>query len=350
MLDLRTKGEGLEDLSPKVPVVQAYNRINAAFPAETAPAEVVVQAPSVRGARFDAALAAFKREAAATGRLREPVEVRVNPAGTVAVVSVGLAGSGTDRTSEAALKTLRESVAPGTFGKLAGATVAVTGDTAGNADFNERLARSMPWVFGFVLGLAFLLLLVSFRSVVVAVTGVVLNLLSVAAAYGMLVYVFQYGHFEEQLDFTATGGITNWMPLFLFIILFGLSMDYHVFVLSRIREGHDRGLPTREAVARGIGGTAGVITSAAVVMVAVFALFATLPLVSTKELGVGLAAAVLLDATIIRAVLLPAVMALLGERNWWLPRWLGWLPSIAHEPPPAVPAEPRDERELAPVA
>jgi RND superfamily putative drug exporter len=136
--------------------------------------------------------------------------------------------------------------------------------------------------------------------------------------------------------------------LFLFIILFGLSMDYHVFVLSRIREGHDRGLPTKQAVTEGIGRTAGVITSAAMVMVAVFALFATLPLISTKELGVGLAAAVLLDATIIRAVLLPAVMALLGEKNWWLPRWLNWLPAVAHETPP-VPA-PAPDRELTPVA
>jgi RND superfamily putative drug exporter len=198
-----------------------------------------------------------------------------------------------------------------------------------------------------VLGLAFVLLLVSFRSVVVAITGVVLNLFSVAAAYGMLVWVFQDGHFENLLQFKAAGGITNWMPLFLFIILFGLSMDYHVFVLSRVREGYDRGLPTRQAIRDGIGRTAGVITSAAVVMVAVFSLFATLPLASTKQLGIGLAAAVLLDATIIRAVLLPAVMALLGEANWWLPKWLGWLPQIAHEPAPA------DEpvvRELVPTA
>ena len=350
MLDLRTKGEGLEDLSPKMPVVQTYTRINAAFPTETVPAEVVVRAQTVRGPQFDAALAEFERAATAAGQFREPFDVRVNPAGTVAVVSVGLAGSGSDRTSEAALQTLRTTVAPEAFGKLAGSTVAVTGDTAGGVDFNERLDASMPWVFGFVLGLAFLLLLVSFRSVVVAATGVVLNLLSVAAAYGMLVFVFQYGHFESLLDFRASDGITNWMPLFLFIILFGLSMDYHVFVLSRIREGYDGGLPTREAVARGIGGTAGVITSAAVVMVAVFSLFATLPLVSTKQLGVGLAAAVLLDATIIRAVLLPAVMALLGEKNWWLPRWLGWLPQIAHEPPSAAPAEPREQRDLTPVA
>ena len=204
-------------------------------------------------------------------------------------------------------------------------------------------------MFGFVLGLAFLLLMVSFRSVVIAITGVVLNLLSVAAAYGMLVWVFQYGHFQDLLQFRAANGITNWMPLFLFIILFGLSMDYHVFVLSRIREGHDRGLPTRQAIREGIGRTAGVITSAAVVMVAVFALFGTLPLASTKQLGVGLAAAVLLDATIIRAILLPAVMAMLGEKNWWLPRWLGWLPQIAHEPPAEVTADLPGKPELITV-
>jgi RND superfamily putative drug exporter len=259
--------------------------------------------------------------------------VRINAAGTVAIVASALPVS-----------QLRQ-----TLPELYPGTVAlVTGDEAENLDFNQQLADSVPWVFGFVLGLAFLLLLVSFRSVAIAVTGVVLNLLSVAAAYGMLVFVFQYGHFASILDFTPAGGITNWMPLFLFIILFGLSMDYHVFVLSRIREGHDRGLPTREAVASGIGRTAGVITSAAVVMVAVFALFATLPLVSLKEVGVGLAAAVLLDATIIRAVLLPAVMVLLGERNWWLPRWLGWLPHVSHDVAPEPIPEP-PVRELAPT-
>jgi putative drug exporter of the RND superfamily len=322
--------------------VQAFSAINTAFPSKTTPAEVVVQAPTVRGADFDRTVKSFRAAVQASGgRLVEPIDVRVNPAGTVAVVSVGLADPD-------ALTTLRQDVVPDTLGTFG--TALVTGDAAGGADFNARLDASLPWVFGFVLGLAFLLLLVSFRSVVVALTGVVLNLLSVAAAYGMLVWVFQYGHFEKELQFQASAdGITNWMPLFLFIILFGLSMDYHVFVLSRIREGHDRGLPTRQAVREGIGRTAGVITSAAVVMVAVFALFATLPLASTKQLGIGLAAAVLLDATIIRAVLLPAVMAMLGEKNWWLPRWLGWLPEIAHEPPPA-PVPSRDDRELVPVA
>jgi RND superfamily putative drug exporter len=346
VLDLRTKGQGIEDLSPNAPIVQAYKTVDEAFPSKTSPAEVVVQASSVKGGQFDQQLAGFKKAVAGSGgKLTGPVEVRINPAGTVAVVSVGLVG-------DDALDKLRKDVVPATFGHIGGATALVTGEQAGNADFNARLDASLPWVFGFVLGLAFLLLLVSFRSVVVAFTGVVLNLFSVGAAYGMLVWVFQYGHFEKQLQFQASSGLTNWMPLFLFIILFGLSMDYHVFVLSRIREGYDRGLPTRQAVREGIGRTAGVITSAAVVMVAVFALFATLPLASTKQLGVGLAAAVLLDATIIRAVLLPAVMALLGEANWYLPRWLNWLPQVAHEPAPLPPAggPARDERELAPVA
>jgi RND superfamily putative drug exporter len=349
VLDLRTKSEGIEDMSPSSPIVQATVAIRDAFPAEVSPAVVVVRAPSVKGAAFASAYDDFRRAALASGQLKDPITVEVNPAGTVAVVEVGLAGNGTDRTSERALTLLRQSVVPQTFGRMPAATAAVTGELAGNVDFNKRLSDSMPWVFGFVLGLAFLLLLVSFRSVVVALTGVLLNLLSVAAAYGMLVFVFQYGHLESQLDFRAADGITNWMPLFLFIILFGLSMDYHVFVLSRIREGHDKGLSTRAAVADGIGRTAGVITSAAVVMVAVFALFATLPLVSTKELGVGLAAAVLLDATIIRAVLLPAVMAMLGERNWWLPRWLGWLPEMSHDVAPAVPPTAEPERELVAV-
>ena len=345
VLDLHAKAESLEDLPPKALIVQAYQAVDKAFPSSISPAEVVVRASSVRTKPFDQQVAAFKTAVSRSGgTLTGPVEVRVNPGGTVAVVSVGLVG-------DKALDTLRGDVVPATFGHLSGATALVTGDAAQDRDFNDRLQASLPWVFGFVLGLAFVLLLVSFRSVVVAITGVVLNLFSVAAAYGMLVWVFQYGHFEKQLQFQASGGIVNWMPLFLFIILFGLSMDYHVFVLSRIREGYDQGLPTRQAVREGIGRTAGVITSAAVVMVAVFALFATLPLASTKQLGIGLAAAVLLDATIIRAVLLPAVMALLGEKNWWLPRWLNWLPQIAHEPAPAaVGSRARDERELTPVA
>ncbi|GAA1590363.1 MMPL family transporter [Actinoplanes couchii] len=347
-LDLKTKGQGIQDVSADAPVVLAFLAIGEAFPSKTTPAQVVVSG-DVGGAGFAKTLKTFTAAVRASdGALVEPVDVQVNPAGNVAVVSVGLAGKESDAAAVDALTLLRERVVPDTFGDGA----LVTGSTASGIDYNAQLDRTMPMVFGFVLGLAFLLLLVSFRSVVVAITGLLLNLLSVAAAYGMLVFVFQDGHFEKQLGFVSGGGITNWIPMFLFVILFGLSMDYHVFVVSRIREGHDRGLSTRDAVREGIGRTAGVITSAAVVMVAVFALFATLPLTATKELGVGLAAAVLLDATIIRAVLLPAVMALLGRANWWLPKWLGWLPEVAHElpAPPAGPLpDPDVERQLTRV-
>ncbi len=186
-------------------------------------------------------------------------------------------------------------------------------------------------MFAFVLGLAFLLLLITFRSIVIPATAVVLNLLSVGAAYGVLVWIFQDGHLQGLLDFHSSGAIVTWLPLFLFVILFGLSMDYHVFIVSRIKELADRGASTEQAIARGIGGTAGTVTAAAAVMVAVFAVFATLSTLEIKQMGVGLAVAVLLDATVIRAVLLPATMKLLGRWNWYLPRWLEWLPAAGGE-------------------
>jgi RND superfamily putative drug exporter len=215
---------------------------------------------------------------------------------------------------------------------VSGASADVTGDTAINEDQTAMLAHNTPLVFGFVLGLAFLLLLVTFRSIVIPIKAIVLNLLSVAAAYGVLVTVFQDGHGASLLGFTRTGGVAPWLPLFLFVILFGLSMDYHVFILSRVREAHDRGMSTSDAVAHAIKSTAGPVTSAAVVMVAVFAIFASLGALEFKQLGVGLAVAILLDATLIRAVLLPAVMKLLGDANWYLPKRLAWLPHLEHEP------------------
>jgi RND superfamily putative drug exporter len=184
----------------------------------------------------------------------------------------------------------------------------------------------------FVLSMAFLLLLVTFRSIVIPLKAIVLNMLSVGASYGVLVWLFQDGHGEKLLGFTSTGTITSWLPLFLFVILFGLSMDYHVFILSRVREAFDRGMKTEDAVAHGIKQTAGVVTSAAIVMVFVFGIFATLTAVEFKQMGVGLAVAVLIDATIVRAVLLPATMKLLGDWNWFLPRRLQWLPEVAPEP------------------
>jgi uncharacterized membrane protein YdfJ with MMPL/SSD domain len=190
------------------------------------------------------------------------------------------------------------------------------------------MSGKAPLVFTFVLVFAFLLLLVSFRSIVIAVKAVVLNLLSVAAAFGVLVLVFQYEWAQGILGFDYSGGVMAWLPVFLFVILFGLSMDYHVFILSRIREAYDRGMKTEDAIAHGIKTTAGVVTSAAIVMVFVFSIFGTLSLIMMKQFGVGLAAAVLIDATIVRAVLLPATMKLLGDWNWYLPRWLGWLPRV----------------------
>ncbi|HKD34747.1 MAG TPA: MMPL family transporter, partial [Gaiellaceae bacterium] len=194
-----------------------------------------------------------------------------------------------------------------------------------------------PIVFGFVLVFAFLLLLVTFRSLVVAAKAIVLNLLSVGAAYGVLVAVFQWGWGESLLGFTSNGGIAQWLPIFMFVILFGLSMDYHVFILSRVREAYDRGMSTADAVEYGISTTAGVVSSAALVMVGAFAVFALMPILDMKEMGIGLAAAVLIDATIVRAVLLPATMKLLGDWNWYLPNWLQWLPRLEHDPTP-VPA------------
>ena len=193
------------------------------------------------------------------------------------------------------------------------------------------MTTTAPLVFAFVLLFAFLIMLVSFRSIVVALKAILLNLLSVGAAYGILVAVFQWGWGESLLGFQSNGGITPWLPMFLFVILFGLSMDYHVFVLSRVREAYDRGLSNDDAVAHGIRSTAGVVTSAAVVMVGTFSVFALLPVIDMKEMGIGLAAAILIDATLIRAVLLPATMKLLGDKNWYLPKWLGWLPRLEHE-------------------
>ena len=214
---------------------------------------------------------------------------------------------------------------------MEGVTANVSGLTAQSKDFNDLMGARVPIVFAFVLAVAFLVLLVTFRSIVIPVKAIVLNLLSVGAAYGVLVLVFQKGWFESLLGFKSTGAIESWLPVFLFVVLFGLSMDYHVFIVSRIREAFDRGMTTDEAVEQGIKSTASVVTSAAIVMVAVFSIFATLGALMLKELGVGLAVAVFIDATIVRAVLLPASMKLLGDWNWYLPKRLQWLPRIRLE-------------------
>jgi RND superfamily putative drug exporter len=254
-----------------------------------------------------------------------PVVEAISRDHTVAIVTVSLAGSGTNTKSTSALAVLRNQVIPATIGRASGTHVYVTGMTAASVDFNATMKHHLPLVFLFVLGLAFLLLLLSFRSVVIPLVTIALNLLSVGAAYGVMVLVFQFGFLRSLIGAQDVGGVIDWIPLFLLVVLFGLSMDYHVLILSRIREGHERGLSTSQAVAEGITTTAGVITSAAFVMVAVFAIFATLSEIDFKQLGVALASAVLIDATLVRVVLLPSVMTVLGRWNWYLPRWLAFL-------------------------
>lgn len=333
-----------QEFGDSLPIVQTYNRINDAFPGGTEPAEVVVKAKDINAPEVRRALADFKEQAVTSGASRGPVDVKLYDAQDVALVSVPLVGgSDMDRATES-LEKLRDEVRPATLGKVDGVRAPVTGQVAGNHDFNDQLMGSVVPVFVFVVVFAFLLMLLSFRSLTVAVTSIVLNLLSVAAAYGILVAVFQHGWGASLVGAEGVGAIVTWLPLFLFVILFGLSMDYHVFVVSRIREARMRGRTTKDAIRHGVVTTAGVVTSAAVIMVAVFAIFGTLSMQSMKQMGVGLAAAVLIDATVIRGVLLPAVMALLGERNWYLPKWLHRLPDLTHDETPEPVASPAPDR------
>jgi RND superfamily putative drug exporter len=335
-LQLRMVTPGVETFPQSLPVVKTYNRMQAAFPGTALPASVVVKAPNVNAPAVREAIDRLEQRALASGRMHEPITVDVNRGATVASITVPIDGTGTDNASMSALTVLREQVVPETVGRLPSAEAGVTGLSAQWADSTDELRSNLPPVIAFVLVFAFGLMLFAFRSLVVAAKAIVLNLLSVAAAYGVLVIVFQYGVGKGLLGFSSTAGIDPVVPLLLFVILFGLSMDYHVLVLGRIREAFSRGASMDDAVAQGIKSTAGVVTSAAVVMVAVFSVFAALSMLMFKQFGVGLAAAILIDATIVRAVLLPATMKLLGEWNWYLPRSLEWLPG--REPRTSEPA------------
>ena len=282
----------------------------------------------MKSPQMRAAISRLEQRALASGRMYRPFTVDVNQAGTVANITVPIEGKGSDARSNASLAVLRNEIVPGTVGALPGTEAGVTGFTAQWKDSKDDVKASLPPVVAFVLLFAFVLMLVAFRSLVIAAKAIVLNLLSVGAAYGVLVLVFQHGVGKNLFGFTSTAGIDPVVPLLLFVILFGLSMDYHVFLLSRIREAVQRGASTDEAVAQGIKSTAGVVTSAALVMVAVFSVFIALSMLFFKQFGVGLAAAILIDATIVRGVLLPASMKLLGDWNWYLPSWLEWLPDL----------------------
>src|SRR5438876_11696299 len=343
VLQLHTSQSGLDAMPNSAPTVGTMKKIEKAFSnGDLSPAIVAIEANTNSPATHQA-ISELKSQAIASGQMHGPVVVEVNPSHTVTRVSIPLAGKGSDSVSNAALDTLRNTILPATVGTVQGATYAVTGPTAQSADENALLKQKAPIVFGFVLVFAFILLLVSFRSIMIAVKAILLNLLSVGAAYGALVAVFQWGWGESFLGFHSNGGIASWLPIFMFVILFGLSMDYHVFILSRVREAYDRGLKTEDAVAHGISTTAGVVSSAALVMVGVFAVFALMPILDMNEMGIGLAAAVLIDATIVRAVLLPASVKLLGDANWYLPKHLSWLPRLEREQPGPEKQEPAFE-------
>ncbi len=314
------------DVPDTVPIAATMHQIQRAFPQAPSPAQVVVTGANLAGPRVRDAITGLAGRASADGPIRKPVTATAVAGGRALIVDVPLAGNGQDAASDSALLTLRNQALPATLGKVPGLSYAVTGSTAGAYDDTRALGARTPVVLVAVAVLAFLLLLVAFRSITLPLISVGLNLLSVGAAYGLVTLIFQDGRLQGPLQFTGFGAITPWVPLFMFVFLFGLSMDYHVFILSRIRELRMRGATTREAITGGIASSAGVVTSAALIMMAVFSIFAALHVVELKMLGIGLPAAILIDATIVRGILVPAAMALLGERCWYLPRWLTWLP------------------------
>ena len=308
------------------------------------PALVVVDAPDVTAPEVQASVARLVERVGQDSAFLGPFETVVNPAGDLLLVRVALAGD--RKAAERGVKLLRDEFVPEAFNG-SGAQAYVTGVTAVSMDFTDAMYRTVPYVFGFVLGLAFLLLLVMFRSIVIPVKAILLNLLSVASAFGVLVMVFQWGWGISLLGSQAPGVIGSWLPLMLFVIVFGLSMDYHMLLLNRIKEAYDDGHSNDESVSIGIRLTAGQITSAAAIMVGVFGSFALGRSVDSQQMGLGLGVAVLIDATIIRSVLLPATMKLLGDWNWYLPKWLEWLPKVGtgegtHEEAPPI-QEPRED-------
>ncbi|WFB09892.1 MMPL family transporter [Streptomyces sp. LX-29] len=341
-LGMKTENLGLQkQFGSEAELTIAYQEITESFPGGPAPAQVVLRADDLTAPAFRDAVADFTRRAEASPEFGKPIDVRLHREQGVATIDVPLAGDGSDATSKRALDTLRDELVPQLLAPAADKAY-VSGDLADSLDFNDQLKAGIAPVLLFIAAVTFLLMLVCFRSLPIALASIVLNLLSVGAAYGTMVAVFQHGWGAEALGMEPAGAIESWMPLFVLVVLFGLSMDYHVFVVSRIREAYDRGLSTRDAIAEGIRATAGSVTGAAAIMVAVFAVFALLKMQDMQQMGVGLAVAVLVDATLVRMVLLPSVMALLGERNWFLPRWLRWLPHLDHAAPAETARSPYD--------
>ena len=341
LLGMNIGAAGISTLPDDLASKQGFVALQRSFPAASAdPAQIVIDArvssPTIRRAidRLERALADDPRFGRAS--------LEVNPDGDLGVLTVPLAGDALGDRAVEAVRELRADYIPAAFSGT-GTTPLVTGTTAENIDYFDVMSRWLPIVLVFVLGLSFVLLTVAFRSVVIAATAIALNLLSVGAAYGLLVLVFQEGVGSGLLGFRQVDTIEAWVPLFLFAVLFGLSMDYQVFLLSRIRERFSHTRDNGDAVSFGIGSTARIITGAALIIVAVFAGFAAGDLVMFQQMGFGVAVALLIDATLVRSVLVPAAMQLLGKWNWYLPRWLGWLPRLdveghAEQAPAAPPA------------
>jgi uncharacterized membrane protein YdfJ with MMPL/SSD domain len=331
-LRLRTGTTEITGLPSSIDGIAGIKLINEKFPFGQ---DIRVDLVVTHADRPDgqAVIAALKQRVGAIAGLSGPTAERTNPDGTVALVSYEMTGGRNDEANRAIVRQIRSEIRPAVFDERSvhDVDVYVAGQAARTMDIVGIYDDATPRIFGFVLGLSFLLMLVAFRSIVIPIKAILLNLLSTAAAFGVLVLVFREGWFADVLGITPGGVIESWVPIFIFTILFGLSMDYHLFILTRIKEARDRGLSSRAAVARGISVTSGTITSAASIMVVVFAVFVTFKFVFIQQLGLGLAVAVFIDATLIRSVLLPATMTLLGDWNWWLPRWLGWLPRVTIE-------------------
>jgi RND superfamily putative drug exporter len=345
LVGIRTGVSGISSYPDTIQSKQAFTVLSRDFSGGlTSPAQIVVDG-DVRSPAVTAAMGRLQAALAADPAFG-PSTVQTNQAGDLALVSVPLNGDPSGQAATAAVRHLRTVTIPAAFDGT-GARVLVGGETAVFIDFVDLTHWYTPLAIALVLGLSVLLLLVVFRSVVLPLLGVALNLLSVGAAYGLLVLVFQHGIGAGLLGFQQVDTIEPWLPLVLFSVLFGLSMDYQVFLLSRIQERHRRTGDTRDAVAFGLRTTGGIITGAAVIMVAVFAGFAAGRLVELQQTGFGLAVAVLIDATLVRSVLVPAAMRLLGKWNWYLPRRLGWLPQLPIEG--AAPAQAETDRELQPV-
>ena len=341
MLHLRIGVTDFTSFPDQIDGVQAVKLLNEKWP-QGSTLDLSVAVTGFERTDTKAAVESFTASSLALPGLSGPAKITPSRDGKVALVSFTMAGTQNDPSSQAVVRQVRTSVVPAAFGHVSGVHAYVSGNAAQAMDVTQIYLDAIPFVFGFVLGLSFLLLLVVFHSLVIPLKALALNLLSTGAAFGVMTAVFQDGVVGHALGIQQSSVIESWVPIFVFAILFGLSMDYHVFILTRVKEARDRGLDSRAAVAKGISITAGTITSAATIMVLVFAAFVTIPFAFIQELGLGLAVAVLLDATVVRSVLLPATMTLLGDWNWWLPGFLHWLPRVTIEGEPEADPQPRE--------